>query len=340
MKRRSPYLFSLLLMAGCMTPKNENMIMTVKGPISSHKMGRSLIHEHILVDFIGASEISNERWEKSEVIEVVLPYLKEVQALGCETLFDCTPNYLGRDPELLRRLSDSAGLNIITNTGYYGARDNKFLPSHAFTETADQLAGRWISEWENGINGTGIKPGFIKIGVNRGSLSELHQKLVTAAARTHLKTGLTVASHTGTAIPAFEEMAILKKEGVSPEAFIWVHAQAEKDISNHIKAAQEGAWISLDGLNDKNLEQYLTMINNLKTNGLLGKVLISHDAGWFSPGEERGGNFKGYTPVFKKLIPRLKAEKYSTEEINRLLIDNPRSALEIKVRRQARASGS
>ncbi|MDN5212058.1 phosphotriesterase [Fulvivirgaceae bacterium BMA12] len=339
MKRGSLYLFILLLIAQCMTPKNESIVMTVKGPISSHKMGRSLIHEHILVDFIGANEISDDRWEKSEVIEVVMPYLKEVQTLGCETLFDCTPNYLGRDPELLRRLSDSVGINIITNTGYYGARDNKFLPPHAFTETADQLAGRWISEWENGINETNIKPGFIKIGVDRGPLSELHQKLITAAARTHLKTGLTIASHTGPAIPAFEEMAILKKEGVSPEAFIWVHAQVEKDISNHIKAAQEGAWISLDGLNDKNPERYLTMINNLKNNGLLGKVLISHDAGWFSPGEEGGGNFKGYTPVFKKLIPLLKAEKYSTEEINQLLIDNPRNALEIKVRRQAQASG-
>ena len=102
----------------------------------------------------------------------------------------------------------------------------------------------------------------------RTNLSDLHKKLVTAAARTHLKTGLTIASHTGPAVPAFEQLEILKNEGVSPEAFIWVHAQSEKDISNHVKAAAMGCWIGLDGLNDNNLADYVRMIKNLKENKL------------------------------------------------------------------------
>ncbi len=133
-----------------------------------------------------------------------------------------------------------SGLNIITNTGYYGAVNNKFIPGYAFNESADQIAGRWTKEWEEGIEGTGIKPGFIKIGVNGGPLSDMHKKLISAAARTHLKTGLVIASHTGPAVPAFEQIEILKDEGVSPEAFIWVHAQSEKDPANRIKAAQVG----------------------------------------------------------------------------------------------------
>ena len=169
-----------------------------------------------------------------------------------------------RDPLLLKGLSDSSGLDILTNTGYYGAGNDKYIPQHAFIETADQLAARWILEWENGIDNTGIKPGFIKIGVANGNLSDLHKKLVTAAAWTHLKTGLTIASHTGPAIPAFEQIDILQKEGVAPEAFIWVHAQSEKDPGNHVKAAKMGAWIGLDGLDDNNLEDYIRMITNLR----------------------------------------------------------------------------
>jgi phosphotriesterase-related protein len=328
-------LFSIcitFLLSECNTVK-EGIIMTVTGPISSGEMGVSLTHEHILVDFIGADSITDLRWNNTKVAERSLPFLKQIKDLGCQTFIECTPDYLGRDPILLKTLSDSSGLNILTNTGYYGAGNNKYLPRHAFTETADQLAARWIMEWENGIEGTGIKPGFIKIGVANTNLSDLHKKLITAAARTHLKTGLTIASHTGPAIPAFEQLEILRKEGVAPAAFIWVHAQTEKDPFNHIKAAKMGAWISFDGLNDNNLQEYIGLIKNMKKNNLLNKVLLSHDAGWYHPGEENGGEYRGYTTLFEKLVPLLRKEKFTGREIHQLLVSNPEKAFTIRVRK-------
>jgi len=322
----------LLFLSQC-TTKKDDVVMTVNGPISVKEMGVTLIHEHILVDFIGADSTSEKRWDRLKVISRVLPFLKQAREFGCKTFIECTPAYLGKDPQLLKALSDSSGLNILTNTGYYGAVNNKYLPEHAFNETADQLAERWTKEWENGIGDTGIKPGFIKIAVADTSLSDLHKKLVTAAARTHLKTGLVIASHTGPAIPAFEELDVLQKEGVSPEAFIWVHAQNEKDRSNHVKAAKMGAWISLDGINDNDLAEYVSMIKNMRDNNLLNKVLLSHDAGWYHPGEENGGEIRGYTTLFEKLIPLLKYEKYTEDEINQILVNNPAEAFTIKVRR-------
>jgi phosphotriesterase-related protein len=325
--------FSFIILLCQCNSKKEGMIMTVNGPVPSKEMGVSLIHEHILVDFIGADSISEQRWDKSKVVDRSLPFLKQIKELGCQTFIECTPAYLGRDPLLLKSLADSSGLNIITNTGYYGAVKNKYIPQHAFNETADQLAASWIFESDNGINGTGIKPGFIKIGVENGNLSDLHKKLVIAAARTHLKTGLTIASHTGPAIPAFEQLDILKNEGVESEAFIWVHAQSENDLSNHVKAAKMGAWIGLDGLNDNNLADYIKMIKNLRENNLLSKILLSHDAGWYHPGEENGGEYRGYTTLFEKLIPLLRKENFSEKEIIQLLVINPSEAFTIGVHR-------
>ena len=323
----------IFLSLGACTSDSEEYVMTVKGPVPSSEMGISLTHEHILVDFIGADSISNARWEKSVVAKKAFPYLMQVKNLGIITFIDCTPDFLGRDPLLLQKLSDSTGLNIITNTGYYGARNCKFIPDYAFKESADQLSARWIKEWEEGIDDTGIRPGFIKIGVDEGNLSEMHQKLITAAARTHLKTGLTIASHTGTALPAFEQIEILRKEGVSPEAFIWVHAQDEKDPKSHIKAARSGSWISLDGLNENSIQDYIKMINNLKENDLLDKVLLSHDAGWYDPGKEAGGEYIGYTTLFEKLVPLLRNENYSEKDIEQLLIINPSRAFMVRIRK-------
>ena len=325
----------IIFLSQCSIKKN-GIIMTVNGPVSSKEMGVSLIHEHILVDFIGADSITEQRWDKSKVVDRSLPFLKQIKDLGCQTFIECTPAYLGRDPLLLKFLSYSSGLNILTNTGYYGAGNNKYIPQHTFNETADQLAARWIMEWDNGIDGTGVKPGFIKIGVEKGNLTDLHKKLVVAAARTHLKTGLTIASHTGPAVPAFEQLDILKNEGVAPEAFIWVHAQSEKDLGNHVKAAKMGAWIGLDGLNDNNLTDYIRMIKNLRDNNLLNKILLSHDAGWYHPGEENGGEYRGYTTLFEKLIPALRNEQFSEKEIKQLLVINPAKAFEIRIRKKSK----
>ncbi|MCH7514482.1 MAG: phosphotriesterase [Bacteroidetes bacterium] len=317
----------------CTEHRSEGFIMSVQGPVPMSKLGTTLIHEHILVDFVGADSISYDRWDRTEVIKKVLPYLQEIRDSGCSTLIDCTPAWLGRDPLLLKILADSSGLNILTNTGYYGALNNKYLPSHTFRETAEQIAARWIREWQDGIDGTGIKPGFIKTGVNPGMLSDLHKKLIKAAAITHLKTGLTIASHTGPALPAFEELAILESEGVAASAFIWVHAQSESDHSTHVRAAKKGAWISLDGVSEENTKDYVAMISNLKANGLLDRVLVSHDAGWYTPGEPDGGSFRGYTALFTSLLPALKEAGYSEEELTQLLVHNPARAFEVRIRK-------
>ncbi|MDR6808961.1 phosphotriesterase-related protein [Dyadobacter sp. BE34] len=304
---------------------------SVKGKIAASALGQSLIHEHVLVDFIGAEKISPDRWKHDEVIRKVLPYLLEIKQRGIQTLVECTPAFIGRDVVLLKKLSEQSGLNILTNTGYYGASDNKYLPKWAFTETAEQLASRWIAEFEDSIEGSGIHPGFIKTGVNSGALSELHQKLIRAAALTHLKTGLTICSHTGPALPAREAIEILKKSGVHPSAFVWVHASGSAEELENV--GQSGCWISLDGVNAENISKHVNLLTFLKSKGRLAQVLISQDAGWYRPGEPDGGEFRGFTTISDKLVPALKANGFTEADIHTLMVANPAKAFAINVRK-------
>ncbi|MGN7887763.1 phosphotriesterase family protein [Dyadobacter sp. 22481] len=305
---------------------------SVQGKIAVSKLGPALIHEHVLVDFIGADKISPDRWRHDEVIRKVLPYLLEIKQRGIQTLVECTPAFIGRDVILLKKLSELSGLNILTNTGYYGASDNKYLPKWAFTETAEQLAARWVTEFEKGIEGTGIRPGFIKTGVNNGKLSELHQKLIRAAALTHLKTGLTICSHTGPALPAREEIEILMQSGVHPSAFVWVHASGSAEELENV--GQSGCWISLDGVNTENIGKHVEWISFLKNKRRLGQVLISHDAGWYRPGEPDGGAFRGFTTISDKLVPALKEHGFTDSDIHTLMVTNPAKALAIRIRKR------
>jgi phosphotriesterase-related protein len=308
-------------------------IITVNGKIKAGEMGFTLTHEHLLVDFTGAEQYDPDSWQDDEVVTVVAPYLQEIRSMGCRTFIDCTPEFIGRDPVVLRKVSEKTGMHILTNTGLYGAADNKYLPDYAYRESADGLAERWIREFEEGIDNSSIRPGFMKIGVAPGPISDLHKKLVAAAAKTHLKTGMTIASHTGPAVAAFDELGVLEESGVHPEAFIWVHAQNEQDEEKRFQAAGRGAWVSLDGLSPENNDEYIAWLKNFRDKEILNRVLVSHDAGWYTPGELNGGEFRDFSTVFTRLIPGLKAAGFTQDEIDTLFVRNPARAFGIRIRR-------
>ena len=326
------FLIAFLILVSCQ--EKPLKVMTVNGWLDAGEMGVTLPHEHIMVDFGGADSIDYDSWDKDSVVMAVLPYLKELKELGCQTFIDCTPSYMGRDPEVFKRLSDESGLHIIFGVGLYGAIENRFVPQHAYTESAEQLAVRWMDEWEHGCRGTGITPGIIKVGVDFDTtLTELHAKLVRAGCLAHLKSGMTVAVHSGPAERAYEILQIFQEEGVAPEAFVWTHAtMAEKE--DHIEIGKTGAWVSFDWVNTKeeNIQKLVDIISNMKDNNLLGSVLLSHDAGWYSVGQPGGGGFRPYTSVFTHLIPALKEQGFTQEEIDQMLIKNPAEAYAVRVR--------
>ena len=311
------------------TRVSQRQAVTALGPIAPERLGRTLIHEHILVDFIGAEAIRPSRYNSEEVFRIALPHLRQVKSAGCDTLVDCTPAYLGRDPGLLRRLSQASGLQIITNTGLYGAAQNKYVPRYAYAETAEKLAARWGKEFEAGIPPSGVRPGIIKIGVNSGPLSEIDAKLVKAAAITHQQTGLTIASHTGDGEAAMAQISTLKSLGVSPEGFIWVHAQNEADTQLHLRAAEAGAWVEFDGISSIAAQKHVELLLGMKQAGYLSRVLLSQDSGWYHVGEASGGDFRPYDFLFVQFLPSLRRAGISAKEIDTLTIHNPRAVLTV-----------
>ncbi len=304
-------------------------INTVLGKVPAADLGVTLIHEHVLVDFIGAVRVRSSRYDPDDVVGVVLPHLRRIRELGCATLVDCTPAYLGRDARLLRRLSEASGVHLITNTGYYAAGDGKYVPNHARKESAEVLAARWIDEFQRGIDGTDVKPGFIKIGVNKGPLSQLDAKLVRSAALAHKETGMAIACHTGDGSAAIEEVEILRREGVAPSALIWVHAQnGDSDTRAHL--ARAGVWIEFENANEKTLAQRVEQVKSLQ---FVGRVLISLDAGWYHVGEPGGGAFRSYDYFFTTLLPALRQAGVSEGGVQLLTVEGPSLALQPLVKR-------
>ncbi|MBI5281347.1 MAG: phosphotriesterase [Candidatus Solibacter usitatus] len=276
------------------------------------------MHEHIIVDFAGAD--STATYDPAEVFRIARPKLEELKAFGCRRLLECTPNGLGRDPALLRRLGDATGIEIWTNTGLYGAAKRLGLPKYAWRETAEQLAKRWVMEWKTGV--AGVKPRFIKTAVNGFPLEPIDTKLVEAAVLAALETGVPVASHTNGGGRAMEaQLDILTRLKCPLERFIWVHAQGEKDHAFHERAARAGAWCEFDGISEKSAAWHRECVLFMRDQGLLNRTLISQDAGWYHVGEPGGGNYRPYTYIYTDFLPSLPPETHQP-----LMVRNPLAA--------------
>lgn len=324
---------ALLAAAGAALARaEEGRVMTVRGPVAPDALGVMLPHEHFFSNF-GEDPAEPPHYDETALLEEVVPYARRVKELGCGAVADATAAWFGRSPRLLRIISEKSGLHILTNTGYYGAASDRYVPRHAFEEDAPRLAARWVREWRGGIAGTGIRPGFIKTGVDSGPLSEIDAKLVRAAALTHRETGLTIAAHTGgNPEAAMQQMAILREEGISPQAWIWVHANQVKTGEEDAleKAAGAGAWISLDGLDETTLERHLELVLRLRARGHLERLLLSHDGNSFRAGGKQP--MRAFTLLFERFLPELRRAGLREEEIRRLTQDNPARAFTVRRR--------
>ena len=306
--------------------QSRKIIQTVLGPIPSDQLGFTLPHEHVMCDFIGAEQTGRHRWNVDQVVRTMLPYLKQLKARGVTGFVDCTPAYIGRDPRVLKRLAEQTGLHIITNTGYYGGADDKFVPKHAYTETVDQLAARWIREWESGLEDTGVKPGFVKIGVDEAKgdppkLSDIDAKLVRAAARTSKQTGLSVTCHTGGGPAGLAATKLFIGEGGAASRFIVAHSDGHGiDVNRQI--ANLGAWVSFDAISRQPLQQHLKLVPAMIEQHF-DRLLLSQDNGWYWVEKADGGEIRDFNYVADTFIPALRNAGVDKGTIHKLTVENP-----------------
>jgi len=309
--------------------KEVSIINTVGGPIEASNLGVALSHEHIMSNY-GKDINLTSVYDTDRLLHQVIPYLKRLKKLGVTSIFDCTTAYFGRRVDLLKNISESTGIRIITNTGFYGAANDRYIPEFAYGMWSEDISKIWISEFQNGIDDTNIRPGFIKLAFDGGDPSDIDRKLFEAGLLTHLSTGLAMAVHTGDNRKAIDlQLDLLEQYGVHPSAWIWVHANKSEDDDILIEVARKGGWISLDGVKNSNMEEYVKRLQLFKSQNLLHKILLSHDGNGFPS----GGAIREFEALLVDLVPTLRKSGFSENEIKQLTENNSAAAFGIRIRR-------
>ncbi|GGD93971.1 phosphotriesterase family protein [Paenibacillus nasutitermitis] len=301
------------------------MLQTVTHSIDEQAAGRILVHEHIMVGFVEDGKLSAADYDNEEVVSAILPLLLALKASGCSTFVDCAPLYLGRDPYILKQLSVQSGLHIITNTGLYKC---PYLPDFAYEASERELSAMWIREARDGIGDSGVYPGFIKIALNDGTtINDTQQKILRAAMRTSLETGLPIQCHTIGGDIALHANEIMRREHFERSRFIWVHAQTGTDLNVHRQLAEAGMWISIDSILPGTYEKHAGMLRQLIEHGAGERILLSQDTGWYTVGEERGGVLNPYHRLFTDFIPYAVEQGLDAQWLERCVTRHPFEAM-------------
>lgn len=309
------------------------MINTVLGAIAPDKLGKTLIHEHILFGFAGwQANDTITPFNREECIKTSMNALKELKTYGVSTFVDATPNDCGRDATLLKEISEKTGVTIICSTGLYAESEggSAYFKFRARVDgnTVTEIHELFAKELTSGIGTTGIKAGVIKVGTGHGQITQYEEMVLKAAARAQKETGISIMTHTGAGTMGLEQIDILTSEGADPKRIVIGHICGSSDINYHISLLQREVYIAFDKLGmeyfpeDQSDTVKEACIIELISRGLTNKILLSHDSiRWWL-----GKQFVTPSPthIFKNVIPALKEAGITDEQINTILIENPR----------------
>lgn len=304
---------------------SAKVIQTVTGDIPVHEMGLTLPHEHLFTDLRGPTAPDYASADPQDVVTALLPNLQAAYAAGVRTLIECSTAGVGRNIDVLQRLSAATPIHIVAPAGVYR---QGFIPADLADLTAPELASRWVRELTEGIDGTTVKAGFIKIAASDEGPTPYETRALQAAALAAQATGAVVACHTIGGAVARREMAILENTGLDLSRFIWVHAQTEADRSLHLEAAQRGVILEFDAIGApwEDQQRMVEAVLALIEAGYIDQLLLSHDAGWYQPGAPGGqpeGGMRGYTALFDAFLPQLRKHGVGEAQIEQLTVHNP-----------------
>jgi len=301
---------------------HENVILeTVTGPLKGSEVEWGLEHEHLFVDFDGAKDPTYQDVDWADVTGACVNSVSELLGQGVNLFVEYTPAGVGRNVRLTRDVSRQTGMNIVCASGIYRASFG--IPPEFRDMDADELAEHFVRELTLGVEGTGIRAGFIKIAVDDDGPKPADETVYRAAARAANKTGCTIGMHAPVVDAKLAALAILEKENFDLRRFVWAHAEYDGTIDDYKALAKRGAYISLDAVTVGGVPgdaAVLDLVEAMFDAGLGDKLLLSTDSTIFvKPPTSQYGYQNTY--LFRVFKPQLDA-RFGEQVSRKLLRDN------------------
>lgn len=307
-------------------------INTVFGPIHEEQMGITGIFEHIVWGLPG--------WVNDPVACKNLPYIfsrwhKELvryRNMGGKTILVQPGAGMRHQLELFRVLSRATGVHIVLSTGYNTSMGELITTNNDI----DYLTELYVTELTQGIGGTSVRAGALRVDCGRYGIKD-EDIMLLSAVRAAKKTGCTLVvsgSH------AVEELRSLNQDGLDPGRVVIGHCDDVTSIKPEKakELCRRGFNVAYDRVGTEPTWSAAPwaipdviraeMISALISAGYINRVLVA--AGTVAGQGDNGfGSQLGVSAAgsLQHFIGQLHRLRIKDEQINTLLIENPKRIL-------------
>ena len=312
-------------------------VQTFSGPRDPAQIGVTLMHEHV---FVLSPELDlnfpHPEWDESEAVERAVAGFEALHSLGIRTVVDLTVLGLGRDVRLVATVANRVSVNLIASTGYY---TGTALPltfqvqgPGRLIDGPDALVEYFIRDINDGIAGTGVRAGMLKVMTGKDGITEDVARVMTAAAVAHQETGvpITTHSHPGSR-NGLDQQAFLRERGVPLKRVIIGHSGDTEDLAYLRALMDNGSTIGMDRFGMEHVlsdDRRVGTVVALVKLGYADRMVLSHDAAVFSrvtPPSWRALAVPNWQMenIPRRILPLLRQAGVSEAELEQMLVTNP-----------------
>jgi phosphotriesterase-related protein len=275
--------------------------------------------------------------------ELAIRELMRFKKAGGDTIVDMSCIGMGRDPQGLQRVSRATGLNIIMGTGYYVGRSH---PPELKNMSTEQIADAIVKDITVGVGRSGIRAGIIGETGCSFPLEDGEKKVLRASARAQRETGVAVNVHPSRDDRSLMEIISILDEGGADLRRVVISHVGHFGFTDEtlVQLAKAGCYLEFDTFGHPALPveafeaerrllempsdaQRIYHLRRFIELGYIDQILISQDC-CFKHKYVAYGGF-GYAHILEHIIPWMRDRGITAEQINRMVVHNPKRVLEI-----------
>jgi predicted metal-dependent phosphotriesterase family hydrolase len=302
-------------------------VMTVTGPLPAASLGPTDAHEHL---FLRSPALPGQDFDD---LDRSTQEARAGRASGLAAIVEMTPIGCGRRPNLMRALSESAGLAVIAATGYH--RDAHYPDGHwVHDASVELLADRIVTDLERGMHPADwvgperpldtARAGVIKAGASYHHITASERRRLHAAAIGSRRTGAAILVHTEVGTCSHEIVDLLVEDGVGPDRIVLAHLDRNPDAELHAEIAARGVSLEYDTVGRTKYHPdsvVLDLIASMVDAGHGDRVMLGLDLGRRDYLRSYGGG-PGLGYLMETFVPRLR-RRIGADATDRILCATP-----------------
>lgn len=317
-------------------------VQTVRGPIDSTQLGTTLMHEHVFVLDTEVLQNYPEEWgtEEHRIADAVTR-LNELKARGVATIVDLTVIGIGRYIPRIQQIARQTEINIVVATGIYTYHDAPhyfhFRGPGTVLGGPELMVDMFLHDINEGIAGTDVKAGILKCATDEPGVTKDVERILRATAQAHRQTGVPISTHTHAASRVgLDQQRIFREEGVDLSRVVIGHSGDTTDLAYLEELVGNGSYIGMDRFGIDTIvsfEDRVKTVASMCRRGHAEKMVLSHDAACYNhwlPERQLPMLLPRwhYLHIHNDVIPALKQQGVTDEQLQTMLVTNPRKIFE------------